>query len=393
MLNVPSFIRLIWSQGAQGQEPTLIVKARSLALKYVWIRLEIELVFERLESGALLYGVRVHDDPNTPAFIYSVAESPQEIEVANALADGSGVVVHLMNEATANLATAIAEPTEAGSVASLGPLLDHVLPVSPTVATKAEVEARLLARDRGATEPACVGLTFTVPSWLSQHSHYVLDQGSSTLISLVGTDEGEQQEALASLLASGLDVAGVVLRPTVQRPNGECRELTDIYHAAGDTGFLFESKSLEILTRDSLPTRDKLARDIAKHVKKATRQLRGAIRGVRLGYPISDGKTLIGGPPPTRFHALIVIPDLGLLNDSPGFGRDYLQLFRHSASGDLHIVDPVELLQIVQAATAIAAASGSTVNDAADFYLTERTKIAEENDRLAIEVLFRHEGD
>jgi hypothetical protein len=392
MLNVPSFVRLTWSQGAKGLEPTLVVKACSLLLKYMWLRLAVDLVFERLQSGALLYGVRVHDDPEKPAFLYSVAETPQEIEVALALAHGSEAVIHLMNEGTANLATAVAEPIGVESVVGLEPLLDQVVPVSPTAATDAEVTARLLARDNGITDAACVNVPLTVPSWLPQHSHYVLDQGSSTLISLVGTNEGEQQEALASLLASSLDVAGVVLRPTVRRPNGDCRELTDLYHAAGGTGFLFESKSLEILTRDSLPTRVKLARDIAKHVDKATRQLGGAIRSIQLGYPVFDGESLVHGATPTRFHALIVIPDLGLLADSAGYGRDRLECFRNSASGALHIVDPVELLRITQAATAIAASNGSTVSDAADFYLTERAKIAEANDRLAIEVLLRHEG-
>ena len=154
---------------------------------------------------------------------------------------------------------------------------------------------------------------------------------------------------------------------------------------------LIESKALNVLTRDVIPTRQKLANDLIKHVEKAARQLTGGIRSLKSGVEITDatGRCLKveRGPP---VQAIILVPDLSLLQDAKHLGPEFIGQFMEATGGFLYILDPAELLRLVQAGEMTAAASETlTPLMGFDHYLLERAKIAMRSPTPDFSVLFR----
>lgn len=158
---------------------------------------------------------------------------------------------------------------------------------------------------------------------------------------------------------------------------------------------LIESKTLSILARERLPERAKLKRDISAHIGKAFAQLRGAIRALKSGVPVTSpsGDTLtVEREKPA--HAIVLVPDLELVEDHAAFGVEFIYDFMKATGGFPHLLDISELLRIVQAAEIIAARGTTTTPMMAfDYYLVERAKKAADAGTLCIEVLLRFAAD
>jgi hypothetical protein len=156
------------------------------------------------------------------------------------------------------------------------------------------------------------------------------------------------------------------------------RELCDVLLGHECGAVLIESKALDVLVRQILPDRETLALDLQKQITKATRQLKGGIKNLRRGLRITNqkGDDLEVNRNNTP-HAIILVPDLSLLNGAPQFGGTFLQRFCNDSNAFLQILDTAELLRVVQAAEAIAKARKSTnIMIAFEFYLLERFKRA-----------------
>ncbi len=89
-------------------------------------------------------------------------------------------------------------------------------------------------------------------------------------------------------------------------------------------------------------------------------------------------------------HAIVLIPDLDLIEDQNAYGLQLIREFTKATGGFLHLLDIAELLRIVQAAEMIAARGTKTTPMMAfDYYLMERAKKTREAGTLCIEVLLR----
>lgn len=76
-------------------------------------------------------------------------------------------------------------------------------------------------------------------------------------------------------------------------------------------------------------------------------------------------------------HVIILVPDLMLVAGAKDYGPDFIQKASQEVEGFFHILDPAELLRVVQAAEMIAARGTATTPIMAfDFYLMERAKTA-----------------
>src|SRR5262249_4050216 len=139
-------------------------------------------------------------------------------------------------------------------------------------------------------------------------------------------------------------------------------------------------KTLALFSRSSMPEREKLSESTVKHVAKAMAQLQGAIREIKRGVEVTsvDGGTIdIERHQPV--HAIVLIPELDLLESDDAIGLDQVAKFMEKSGGFLHLLDVAELLRMVQAAEMISGSS-KTVSPmmAFDYYLIERcAKIAE----------------
>ena len=203
-------------------------------------------------------------------------------------------------------------------------------------------------------------------------------------------DEGGQQEQLAVWLTDSLHPRGVHRSPQIPKGNGT-RELTDILISHEYGALLIESKALTVFNRNTLPDRAKLAKDISQHVEKAVRQLRGSIRRLKDGAPVT---TQAGSSIDVEWskpaHAIILIPEFDLIENRKNYGLAFIADFMEATGGFIHLLDLAELLRVVQAAEMISRGSEQvTPLMALDYYLMERAERTHNAGTLCIQVLLR----
>lgn len=388
-LATPQLIRFDYAEGQDGAEPTLLVKASTLLLKYVVQGVRMQLAFSRL-GNRLLYALRVNDDEKKSASVWSIVEHDAEKAALNALAQGDSCQIFLFNELAINVAwTALPMTAHAGlaqMVASIRTGTADYAALKPDAST---VLDRFHDNPASDTDLIVIDLPNTT-TWNPILNQFITSHARSSPIDLFSSDEGGQQEQLAVWLTDGLHPLGVHHGPQIPKGSG-FRELTDILLSYEYGSVLIESKTLTILQRSSLPGRTKLAHDVSHHVKKAIDQLRGGIRRLKDGTPVTtkDGVQLnVERSQPV--HAIILIPELALIEDRDAYGLRLIQEFTKATGGFLHLLDITELLRIVQAAEMIAARGTQTSPMMAfDYYLMERAKKTLAAGTLCIEVLLR----
>jgi hypothetical protein len=393
-LACPQLIRFEYGKGRDGFEPTLLIKGSTLLLKYIVLGARMQLAFAMCE-GRLLYALKVFDDGDDGGILWSVMERDEELNGVRGLCRGEPVVAFLFNELAVNVAwndLPLSETfdrlTTWADSAALG-RVDH----SELMATVQPMVDRL--HKSGASDEEW--LVFEVgerPDWKPVYNHFITAGASSSLIDLFADDEGNQQEQLGVWLTDSLHPMGVHHSPQIPKGQGT-RELTDILLSYAFGAVLIESKTLSVLTRERLPDRKKLKHDVSAHINKAFKQLRGAIRKLKSGVPVTSLKgEVLDVERENPVHAIVLIPDLDLVGDHAAYGIEFIQDFMGATGGFPHLLDISELLRIVQAAEMIAARGTTTTPMMAfDYYLMERIKKAVEAGTLCIEVLLRLTDD
>lgn len=381
----PSFARALLAEDDPGQSPVLLLKARMIILKYAYLLgFTLEIVTHR--DGWIFYDVVIRDDPDNPATLWSVVEDPEELAALAAIVSGQRCHIGLFGELGTNVATATAEfSTEDARSGFPSNFKTRDKPNSPSHQQLLKIYDE--ARRSGATMNLLIKGSL---NWkLLDAYHYLA--GASSLLSFNDQNEGDQQERLAAWLTNGLSLGGVIQRPQVRLPSGP-RELTDLLVRTEAGAVLIESKSLTVLGSAVLPPVSKLRSNIAHHVEKAARQLSGAIRSIRKGYELTsaDGvrvevdQLAIG-------QALILIPDLSLLQGATHLGGEFLIRLARETGYVFQIIDPADLLRVVQAATTFARKTNLEVTEslAFDNFLFERSQYAVASASPALGVLFK----
>jgi hypothetical protein len=393
-LACPQLIRFEFAKGYDDFEPTFLIKGSTLLLKYIVLgapmRLAIALVGDRLLSA-----LKVFDDGNDGGILWSIVEREEELKGLRALAQGKPLQIFLFNEIAVNVAwnefaigTQFPKLTAWVDGAKLG-RVDHAQ-MRDTVDA---VLNRLHASDQAGDDLIVLELDGT-SDWKPVRSTFITSHASASLIDIFDNDEGGQQEQIGIWLTDNLHPLGVHHSPQVPKGAGT-RELTDILlsHQFGAT--FIESKVLSVLTRDRLPDRAKLKHDVKGHITKAFSQLRGGIRKVRSGVDVTtkDG-AMIEVDREHPAHAIVLVPDLDLIDDPETYGMDFIRDFMKASGGFPHLLDISELLRVVQAAEIIAKRGKETTPmQAFDYYLVERMEKAVDAGTLCIEVLLRFEGE
>lgn len=388
-LACPQLVRFDHVKGSNSYEPTLLIKGKTLLLKYVVLGVRLQLVFARVDEY-LIYGLRVFDDPEKGALLWSVCERQEEISAILAIAKGEVCQVFLFNELAVN--TAWREIAAVVQRQSLECLLADATPKCVDYSTFKHRAASILEaiHQNIAADNILIFDIGGFNDWKPVHNHYITNRAVANSLDLFDKDEGRQQEHLGIWLTDSLHTSGA--HHSLQIPNGKKRrELTDIVLSHEFGSIFVESKALSIFVRDQLPNRAKLANDVSSHIEKAISQLRGGMRKVKAGVPITDTK---GNPVEIErtqpIHAIVLIPDLDLVEDRDNYGLQFIHKFMKDTGGFLHLLDIAELLRMVQAAEMIAArGTATTPMMAFDYYLLERTKVSLKQENLCFGMLLR----
>lgn len=386
-LATPQLVRFVLAEGQSGLEPTLLLKASSLLLKYIVRGAPLSLTLCRIR-GRLVYAVGVEEDPGVPTLLWSVLESQDEHDALLEIAAGRQFPVFLFNELALNVAWAPASAND------MDDLLDgsHVeVGVIDQSAYAFEVSAafdKMISDSEDQSEFIRASLSLE-GAW-APLSNTLYAGGGVSLVDLFASDEGAQQEELAVWLTNNLQSGGAYHAPRIPTATGT-RELTDVLLTHEFGTIIIESKTLSMFCREELPSREKLSRAVSKHLKKAVGQLQGQIGSITDGTVIldNDGRQIeVERTYPV--HAIILIPEFDLVKERHDYGARLIYRFGKETNGFLHILDIAELLRVVQAAEMLAERGERTTPMMAfDVYLMERVKKAAAADSLMIEVLLR----
>ena len=380
LLACPGLVRFVLAQGSDGPEATLLIKASTLELKYLLRLKKLRFYLFQLANGRVGYGVQIDDDPEHTGTTWSIFEYEDELAGALALKKHSKCVVFLFNELAVNVAWGEVHLDLSSSVAA--DLLDSVKlgQIADAAAFEDEVHTTLDAL-RTSTSASPMGVLtdwLTVAEWHPISSHYVTNQLQRGFLSIFEDNEGHQQEEIAHWLIDNLSPVGAFRNPQVHEEGG-VRELCDLLMSHQYGSFLIESKTLSIWVRPELPRRTKLTSQIRRHhLPEAIRQIVGTVKNLRRGLRISDqqGKE-IQVERKALPHIIILVPDLTLLHDATEFGGQFFKQKCLDCNSLFHILDPGQLLRIVQAAEMIASQSASVTRLMAfDHLLMERAKIS-----------------
>lgn len=347
-LATPQLVRFDHAKGRDGCEPTLLVKGDALVLKYLVKGARVQFVAARVRGDRLLYGLLIHDDPASPALLWSIMERDEERQALFGLANGEDCQTFLFNEFAINVAWktmslglsssclgALAASVSLGSVdhAAMGPTVDQVI---------------LQARSGETSDPEMLVVDLPLANdWNMIKNTLITAKGEVSHLDAFDLDEGRQQERVIAWLTDNLHPSVSIDQPQVMKGK-TLRELTDALLSYPLGTIIFESKALSLLNRTPLPDRPKLAKNILDHVGKAAAQLKGAIRQIKADADIMDASGAVVSSI-ERTHpvqAIILIPDLHLLPNE--FGAEMMKDFMEATGGFLHILDPSELLRIVQ---------------------------------------------
>lgn len=393
LLASTGLIRFELAQGSDGPEATLLIKASTLELKYLLRLKKIRLYLFKISDERIGYGVQIDDDPEHPGTAWSIFEYEDEHAGALALKERFKCMLFLFNELAINVAWGETYLDLSGYAPAY--FLDSAkLGAIPDASVyQDEVHATLDALLQGKAGPS-VGVLLdwaTVPEWHPIYGHYVTNQLQQGFISVFEDNEGAQQEEIAHWLIDNLDPAGAFRNPQVHEEGG-VRELCDLLLSHQYGAFLIESKTLSIWVRPELPRRTKLASQIRKHhLPEAIRQITGTVKNLRRGLPITDQEGReIQVEREALPHIIVLIPDLTLLHDATEFGGEFFKQKSLDTKSFFHILDPGQLLRIVQAAGVLAARAESiTQLMFFDYLLMERAERSLTQDTPNFDVIHR----
>jgi len=392
-LSCPALIRFEFAKGESDHEPTLLVKANTLLLKYIVSGVKLKLILARI-NNQLIYGLKIYDDPAHGPILWSACERDVELSALKALSKGEPLKMFLFNEAAVNVAWK--ELSLEISDLYVEKLLNGIVITSVDYSSlDYSVESVFEAIDKeGLSDNYLITDIGNSADWNPVRAIYITNQATASTLELFDTDEGGHQENIGIWLTDALHPNGSYQSPQIATES-KTRELTDILLSYEFGAFLFESKTLSIFKRSKLPNRKKLSGDVAKHISKAISQLKGGTRQIKEGTTILSRKgDEIAIERSQPVHAIILIPDLSLIESPQVYNRNYIEEFMKATGGFLHMLDIDELLRMVQAAEMIAKqGSLTTPMMAFDYYLMERAKNAIKQDTLCFKMLLRFEDD
>lgn len=378
-------IRFDYPYVEEKREPHLLIQINTLELKYIIQNSKIDLIFTKIDNK-LLYILRLWDNETEPLFVWSILENDDETAALMKLVTGKNLTIVLFNELTVPIAWKEIYFAESFELFKLINSCTKGKIHQDDFQEKANDIIENIIHNK--TEKCLIFKIDNSSEWNYPKSSYITNQCGSISLNICKDIEGAHQEQIALWLIDNLVPDGAYHSPQI--PNGNSyREFTDLLLTYENGCFLFESKSLSILSREKIPNREQLIKDNNKHIEKAIKQLKGALRHLRNGGKIlanQGNEILINRKNPA--HCIIVISDMSLTPDINLIGIDTINDFVNYTHSYIHLVDLNELKRIVQAATMLVK-NGKNISliQAFDFYLRERFKIAIKKGNLNIEVL------
>jgi hypothetical protein len=392
LLATPSLVRFTHAIEDGKLQPTLLIKAHSLLLKYILQGVRLQVKFFNLSNGMTCYALFVQDDPPHSVALWSIVGSKNEEDSLRDLASRRQCTVYLFNELCVNCAWSIAKiNVVSGKLPDV--FAQNNSSRGTTEADGKEVSRILDSLHLDTAESEFSFLLEALGEWAPLGNTFVLNGRQTASLDLLNDNEGTHQEEIAMALVGDLAISGAFIRTVLKEPSGE-KEFADVLLTYTNGTIIIESKCLSVFdNRSALPPRSKLEKNLQKSARRAIKQLSTATRKLREGVEVySASGELLKIERKQPVHAIVLVPELDLLQKIEEPLLIEVTRFMETQKGFLHILDTIQLFRMVQAAEMIASGSSRTTKVMAfDYYLIERAKFVAKNHRILFDMILRPE--
>lgn len=340
---VSDLVLLDMCEGGEGLEPTLLIKTSTLNLKYL-SRSSLELQVTTSEDLGIKYSLIILDDSQDPLVLWSQVAVDEEADALSRILSGEPCTAFMFNEWSVPVGWSVLRIASEGESTTPDELL--------------------------------VPLSLTKP-WIDVPSHTYYGDTHS-IIDLTDSDEGAQQENLAAWLLHRLG-RGVTVEASPKVNKGVLeKEITDVLVTWSGGALLVESKALGVLVGPDMPNRQVLRKRAGKSVDKGRRQLEGGVRTLRqLGRVAActgpNGAPALGAE---IVHGAVLVSDLSVLEKSQLPSPMDLQELVGSKGLMWHVLDPHELVRLIQATAYYSDRDRAPAGVVLDALLVKRFEVA-----------------
>lgn len=369
------------------KESSLLIQVNTLIIKYIISKTPLKLYFTKI-GNKILYYLLIEDNIDEPLTIWSILDSEEEYNCLMNIVKGEKLHIYLLNELSIIVSWKIINFNESYDLFQFLNKCD-INPIKQDDYQEAVCKIIENIKNNEINN----FLTFELDNssdWNYTNSFYITNQIQKSNLNIQKDVEGTHQEQIALWLIDSIKPEGAYYSPQIPHDDGT-REFTDLLIYYENSSFLFESKSLSIISREKIPTREQLIKDTSKHIEKALKQLKGAVRQLKQGTPIyTKQRELIEIDRTKDTHCIIIVSDLSVVSNNCLIDSNAIKDFITTTNCFIHLIDLCELKRIVQAANMLASRSTkhSTI-EVFDFYLREREKIAIKEGSLNIHVLLK----
>lgn len=381
-------IRFDYSVGDNNKkESALLIQVNTLIIKYIISKIPLKIYFKKMDNK-ILYYLLVKDSIDKPLTIWSILDSEEEYNCLMNIVKGEKLHIYLLNELSIIVSWKIIDINESYD-------LFQFINKCDTKSIKQDDYQEEVCKiiDKINNKEINNFISFELDNssdWNFTNSFYITNQIQPSNLNINKDIEGSHQEQIALWLIDSIKPEGAYYSPQIPHGDGT-REFTDLLLCYENGCFLFESKALSIISREKIPTREQLIKDTSKHIEKALKQLKGAVRQLKQGTPIfTKQRELIEIDRTKAAHCIIIVSDLSLVSNDTLIDSNAIKDFITTTNCFIHLIDLCELKRIVQAANMLSSRSEkvSTIQ-AFDSYLIDREKIAIKKGTLNTQVLLK----
>jgi len=322
----------LWVEQLGNGKIALVCKAPEGAIKALYRDAACTFLLGTIQAESLTIlclGLRVADEPENPFNALMVNCSPEDTALLQQILESGAMTLHCLNELNHPLLSAecLLEPKPTLAAADALRSSQHwllTLPSSKLVNLPDLSRMFELALDRfqhhihqNDLVSEYVRMTATIPLkldiWEPGEIFEVTPTATGGPFLISDKNEGPNLERVIHLVVDSIYPGNSYVSPDV-RDGKIVRELADVLGFNSDFICIVQAKAMAVLTVDPEQASSRRAANVEKDIKKALKQLAGALTNIRTGSPVfPHGKTTPIGIPnrdTSLAHAIVVLSEM-----------------------------------------------------------------------------------
>ena len=335
-----------------GQKAAFLIKAPTPSLKAMIAGCPIQLVFGKQDSY-LCIGIRIEDMPDTPIFISGIQKEYEEhIALVKSIEQGT-IPIFLFNEMDICIGSSLIEIKKSDVSDILNFVGDEKMLYVGIFDEKASYvldcfgfSVGEVLRYPNACEIPIIQITPNIGKWKT-NDVYFIGNGHSQKINLANKDEGGTFENTIWASLESVFPTGLYQSPKVKKGNN-FREFTDVFAYYEYGSFMIEAKDLSVIQAGYDKDESKRLAGIQKQVKKAIKQLVGAVSAFNRGdilFNAEEKEIIVDRSQPP--HCIILITELMFCGDWDDITNQLCCAMKQTGAF-FHILDLRELITILK---------------------------------------------